>query len=278
MIVEDIRETLEKEIDNLGHYDDRELERITKHSRGHQISNATEGWVNKYLNSIDLDAKSYYYLDFVEELFNQIGRDKKEIKNVLNNVWWHSTKKLIVKKSNINEFVKGEELSSWQQSSADLILFYGDEILEDCEKVIFINVKGHDSSRSSRAPNIISGQKLMDIFKGLLETNKLEKANYWFIGVDYRIDDFAKVENIHVADLFRLDMTKIKQINFDAAIQLQWHVRNMIEKDQTRLELIKEFADEFLSAWESHTEKKTKKYKEMRDEIITLLESREYFH
>jgi len=275
---EEIRERLEREIIHFNEDQRGVLQGINEHSRGHQISNATEGWLNDFLNSIEWDVESFYYLDFVKTLFEEIGRNKSEIKEILNSAWWHSIKKLIIKKKNIDEFVDGEDLTSWQQSSADLILFYGEDYLEDLEKVIFINVKGHDASRASRPPNIISGQKLMEIFKGLLEENKVGIANYWFIGIDYLINDEAEVQDIHVADLFKLDMEAIPQINFDAAIQLQWHVRDMVEKEQTRLELIENFANEFYQSWRYHSEQKSEKYKEMRDEILSLLNAREFIN
>ena len=66
-----------------------------------------------------------------------------------------------------------------------------------------------------------------------------------------------------IRELFKLKLSELQQINFDAAIQIQWHVKDMIEAEQARTTFIAELGDTFIAQWKSHSRNKTERYTEL---------------
>lgn len=100
----------------------------------------------------------------------------------------------------------------------------------------------------------------------------LKNAELWFLGVDYTVaSEGGQVKKINIKELFKLEVAKIPQINFDAAIQIQWHVSNMIEKNQTKREFVLNLVNEFMKRWTRHSESKQKKYEKIAQSIKTNL-------
>lgn len=63
-------------------------------------------------------------------------------------------------------------------------------------------------------------------------------------------------------DLFKLDLNKAPPINFDAAIQIQWHLKEMVEDENQTLDRFAiELGKKYLKEWEI--------FKKQRDEKIT---------
>lgn len=242
---------------------------------GHEAGAPIERWVKTSLENIDWGdwhIGVYFPNEFLQTVFSRIGRNKDRIVEALNSTWWGP---LIVSKKQIGRFVEGHAVDRWQQEGADIVVSYGADVLEDINDVVLINAKSHDVERASRPPNIMSAQRLLEYFAFILERKDLlkllEKVNLWFLGVDYSVEDNkATVSDVHIKDLFSLHLAKLPQINFDAAIQIQWHVRDMVEKSQDKLAFMKELAETFMKQWKSHSGRKEEKYEKLVRRIKKL--------
>jgi len=234
---------------------------------GHEAGAPAEEWVRLAL--LENKWNVFYPNQFLDEYLKPFKKDRAFIQTQLAKVWWSP---LIITNKQIVEFLAGKPIGRWQQEAADLVLFYGSEISKEPEKVILINVKSHEVNRDSRAPNIISAQRLLEFCHFLLSQSdvksSLDKLDYWFIGVSWQNDTKgAKIQGIFLKDLFKLDTEKIPQINFDAAIQIQWHVKDMKEIEQTKLQFIERLANSFILQWRNHSKKKSDKYEILVKEI-----------
>jgi len=126
---------------------------------GHAAGTPLEHWVLSFLDQNEWNIS--FPNDFLTQLIQGWPKNKGIISEKLDSFWWA---KLIVSPSQIDKYIQGERINRWQQEAADLILFYGKELPKDANDVILINVKSHDVSRSSRPPNIISAQRLLQFF------------------------------------------------------------------------------------------------------------------
>jgi len=261
-----IRKKIESEFSDIFKDEDNLIFEVESGAYGHSAGDAIEGWLKSNLLKNGWDV--YYTHEFLSEVFPLIGKDKTNIINYLDNLWWGN---LIHTKRQINDFIKGEEIGPFQQSGADIVLFYGNNIDTEPEKLILINAKSHNIDRMSRAPNIISAQKILTYFKDTLQkdSDMINNFEYWFFGVNNTqiSPKLGKVESIHIKDLFKIDTDCISQINFDAAIQIQFHLADMPEIKQTKLEFIDRLSDLFIEKWKIHSERKEKKYEKLYDDI-----------
>jgi hypothetical protein len=240
---------------------------IKSDAYGHEAGAPAEEWVRLCL--VENKWRVFYPNQFIEEFLNQFKKERTFLVTQLAKVWWSP---LIVTNKQIVEFLAGKKIGRWQQEAADLVLFYGTDISVEPEKVILINVKSHEINRESRAPNIISAQRLLEFCHFLISQNSvkssLDKLDYWFIGVYWQNDPRgARIQEIYLKDLFKLDTEQIPQINFDAAIQIQWHVKDMVEKEQTKLQFIERLANSFIAQWRNHSKKKSDKYEKLVNDI-----------
>ena len=243
---------------------------------GHEAGMPIEEWVKRNLERIDWgDQRVYAYFpnEFLSVVFSRIGKDRSRIEKVVQQAWWGP---LLVSKRQIREFMSGKTVRRWQQEGADIILFYGRDLVKDLDEVVLINVKSHDVSRASRPPNIMSAQRLLEFFSNLLQNayfvSKIDKVNLWFLGVYYTVTSGGAIaDDVHVRDLFMLDLDKLPQINFDAAIQIQWHVKNMLEIEQDKLTFIESLADTFIEQWRNHSGRKEEKYESLVGSIKTVV-------
>jgi len=234
---------------------------------GHEAGMPVESWAINVLRANGW--KAYYPNEFLAEVFSGIGKDEIKITRALTNIWWAP---LLVSRQQIKKFISGEVLGRWQQEGADIVLKYGASI----EQVILINVKSHESKRSSRPPNIMSAQRLIEFFHGILRRNAemINRVELWFLGVYYSASEKgAEASSVFIRDLFKLDTSQIPQINFDAAIQIQWHIEDMVEIQQSKPEFIKRLAETFITEWRTHSRSKTKKYEKLVGEISHLIKS-----
>ena len=188
-------------------------------------------------------------------------------------------KNYVISRRQLEVALRGIKIPTYQQSMADIVLFYGgDDIVENLNDVVLINVKSHNIDRESRDPNIISAKRVLEFSKDLLERalvfpDFINKANLWFIGLYFRRhNEYSEIIEVHVKDLFKLDVTKIPVINFDAAIQIQWHVKNMVERDNVdKLTFIESLAEEYLKRWEEFARRRTVRLKGVVDELKNLV-------
>lgn len=271
MSVIEIENTVEEYFKNLLESDDEIIISISSKSYGHATGDTIEELLLNHLQECGLDA--YFTSDFVEEVFKTIGPNKRRLERSLDKIWW--SKLPLYSTNQKNNFLKGKPVGSYQQAGADIVIFYGEDLAKEPEKAILVNAKSHSLDRKSRAPNIISAQRLLEFCRELLkEEEMLEYAEYWFIGVNHKQinKDNAKVKDILVKDLFKIDVSKIPQINFDAAIQIQSHVEDMAQLDQNKKQFIKDLINRFIESWNHHKNKKEEKYIKLYNDITLLLE------
>ncbi len=245
---------------------------------GHAVGDQIEALVRRELQKTRWEVEVLKVSEFVTKALGELGYSSEShpsIQDMYERLreadWWSP---LVVSKKSIEDFAENGSASDWQQAGADLVLLRGDLIFDAKSEVVLLNVKSHDTSRSSRPPNIMSAQRLLEFLASILRSGNaktwLEKASLLFVGVEY--DGSNKhIGEIFVKDLFKLSVTQIPQINFDAAIQIQWHVRDMKEIRQTKLEFIERLARRFDADWKAHAEQKTKLYRSLLDQIAGSL-------
>jgi hypothetical protein len=242
---------------------------------GHEAGAPVERWVKTVLEKIKWDIKVYIPNELLQQIFARIGKNRTKIEELSQDVWWGP---LLISKQQIDQFLKDAQIKSWQQAGADIILFYGKDVLNDIEDVVLLNVKSHAADRASRPPNIMSAQRLLVYFAYILEgprlSKKLEKMNIWFVGIDHATKNGkTRVVDANIRDLFALDLSELPQINFDAAIQIQWHVKDMVETDQDKLTFMINLAETFLKQWHLHSHYKEDKYVSLVKKIVELARS-----
>lgn len=233
---------------------------------GHSAGNPLELWIKEELTKNGW--KVYFPNKFISEIFDKIG-DLPKIIQFLKGTFWD---KLLITRKQFEDFLAKKPIMRWQQEGADLVLFYGKDIIKEPNKVILLNVKSHEFSRKSRNPNIMSAQRLLEYLESLIgrENGKelLKLSCLWFVGVTYNATkDGGKLVGIYIKDLFKIDTSKIPQINFDAAIQIQWHVENMIEIEQNNEDFALRLSEEFIKRWKKHSRHKEEKYTQLVQKI-----------
>lgn len=250
---------------------------ITENAFGHSASGAIEDWTVEQLNKIDSNFKAYFPEEFLIELFTKIGKDVKKIETALQSSWWScwlGTSKYV------RNFISDKPLERSQQDGADILLFYGTDVLTDINSVILINAKSHNLEKNSRPPNIVSCKRLLEDFQCLLNPKHsdtwLPLANYWFVSCSWLFKDGnATIKEIDLRDLFKLDLVNSKglTVNFDAAIQLQCHVKQMIELEQKKMQFMKNFSQLVSDQWKSFMKKRDKQYSDLTNTVFELISS-----
>jgi len=240
-----------------------------------------ELWTRDMLRSCGCSAfLQEEFLEYVVREMRRRGYAPSKIKYIITEETWWGLGTYVISSNQLDAALKGSKIPTYQQSMADIMLFYGNDIMQDLNDVILINVKSHDIDRESRDPNIISAKRVLEFFKDLLEKSirfgspqLINKIALWFIGIYYkRHDEYSKIVEIYVKDFFKLDVTKIPVINFDAAIQIQWHIKNMIEReDIDKLSFIESLVDEYLKRWQEFMKRRTVKIEETVKELKKLV-------
>ncbi|MDG6970670.1 MAG: HincII family type II restriction endonuclease [Nitrososphaerota archaeon] len=186
--------------------------------------------------------------------------------------WWAT---LLVNRQTVTDFLRSGNCSPWQQAGADIVLVQGVYPFNRANELTLINVKSHSVDRDSRPPNIMSGQRLLEFFHYLLtrgdRLESLTAANLWFIGVGYD-GRSGTIRTTQVKDLFKLAVDRIPQINFDAAIQLQFDVDKIPEVVQSRTDFVRQLAERFIKDWRVHSLSKERRYSRLTSEIIARLD------
>ncbi len=270
-----LRRTMEAELKQLLTGDPKEL-RVrgieSEEAYGHLAGSPLEIWLKEKMTRFSWKVAIYFPNEFVDSVLKEFRAHKRESKEVRELTWWGN---LLVSQQQLRDFADGKPLQRWQQEAADIVLHYGQDLWTGINDVILLNVKSHSLVRESRPPNIMSAQRLLEFLNWLLnhETARtlMEKTNYWFVGISWELapGPTGLVREIHVRDLFKLDVKAIPQINFDAAIQIQWHVKDMTEIPQDKLAFVEGLATVFNKAWEQHSRQKQLKYSRLVDEIKT---------
>lgn len=242
---------------------------------GHEAGTQLEDWLKRKLEELDWDVNVYFPNELATSALRAIATNSREPETIFQSSWWGP---LLVKKKQLTDFARGTPLQRWQQEAADIIIHYGADLFEGINDVVLLNVKSHSVARESRPPNIVSGQRLLEFLHGLLAHRNaalmLHKMNLWFVGIpwEFRPGVGGIVRDVHIRDLFKLDVTRIPQINFDAAIQIQWHVRDMIEIEQDKLTFVEKLVDTFTDRWQQHVRQKQSKYEPLARSLKERIE------
>ena len=182
--------------------------------------------------------------------------------------WWSP---LLLNRKAVEGYLERGVCQKWQQAGADLTMAQGRYPFTGVNDLVLLNVKSHELGRASRPPNIMSGLRLLEFFDRILVDKNsyalLNATNLWLVGIGYRDVSPVKVEEVKVLDLFRIDVTDISQINFDAAIQLQFRVSDMEERPQSKLDFISALSERFLNDWRRHVTQKDAKFTRLVDRI-----------
>jgi len=230
---------------------------------------AIENYAKKNNIQIKVFLQEEFLREVVDKLKNRGYTTPQRIENFLyENTWWglkpsSQGQHYFFSKRQLEDAIAGRDVRAYQQSIADLVVFYGDDLIADINKIVAINVKSHDLGKHSRHPNIVSAKRLLEYFNDILEKNPsyLDDFELWFIGIYYeRRGSYAHLSQneVYLRDLFKLKISEIPVINFDAAIQLQWHIKEMEEDpSQTKEDFIKNLAVETQKRWKEFSEKRT---------------------
>lgn len=234
---------------------------------GHATGDTIEKWVFDSLSDLEHDTVFSPHV-FLNNILNHNKKEKLDHIKILNNTWWA---KIVL----LGKPVIRDSYQKSQQEGADLIL-HNKHVEYDClDNIRLINVKSHNMDKKSRHPNILSSMRLIKFIFYILKHDRrdefLNMMNYWIISISH---SNGVIKEIHAKDLFLLDISKIPMINFDAALQIQWHVKDMVEiPDQTKIDFIRDFVDQFITSWEQHKTSKDEKYKLLAKDIRKLIKS-----
>jgi len=250
---------------------------ISRRAHGSAAGIPFEEWVVNALKSCKLNA--FLQEGFIEYVVKELPKSvpSSSIENIVfEETWWGS---YVVSESQLKAALKNGKPTVYQQSLADVIVFYGSDVSRDLNDVLIINVKSHDVNKQSRPPNIISALRVLEFGKDLLMKAQvyrcfIDKANIIFVGIYYSIEDnICHIKNIYVKDFFKLDVNKMPPINFDAAIQIQWHVGDMEENpDIDKITFLENLAKKYFIQWQKFMGERTKNIENLINELNKLIE------
>lgn len=217
------------------------------HAIGSRVETFAHDLLQKCLPGVNDQISVHWPHEFLNKLLGKHQMMGLDHAGIISRTWWG---KLLLQKS-----PKFETYKQTQGLGADLISHYGDGF-DDLDGVILLNVKSRNLDRKGRHPNIISAYRLLDYFSSIGNEkpagDSLDKVQYWVMGFDHKS---GLIQNVHVKDLFKLDVSKMPAINFDAALQLQWHVSEMETlPNQTNREFVSNFTEKFNADWIEHKE------------------------
>jgi hypothetical protein len=258
-------------------YPDKTVRGISRRVHGSAAGIPFEEWVVNALKSCKLNAfLQEGFVEYVVKELQELGFSSFIENIVFEKTWWGS---YVVSESQLKAALKNEKPTVYQQSLADVIVFYGSDVSKDLNDVLIINVKSHDVSKLSRPPNIISALRVLEFGKDLLTKAQyypdfIDKANIIFVGIYYSIkDNIGHIVDIYVKDFFKLDVNEMPPINFDAAIQIQWHVRDMVENPAIdKITFLENLAKKYLIEWQKFMGERTKVIENLINELNKLIE------
>lgn len=237
---------------------------------GHEVGTKLEKYsydmLQEGLPHIRRQIKTYWPHDFLNELQTFHQMRSLDHTKITSDAWWC---KLLLPGN-----PKNKNYMPTQSMGADLVCHYGDG-LADVDGVILVNVKSRNTERSGRDPNIISAYKLLTYFADMCNaypTNgRLDEIKYWVLGFEHKS---GLIQNAYVKDLFKLDVSKMPRVNFDSAMQIQWHVSKMdVLPDQTTRKFMSNFTKKFNNDWIFHTQKRNKHIQKRTNSIKKSLQA-----
>ncbi len=270
MKIEEIQEELEDYCNRINGLAKSEKPRINILSRatgsavGTQFERHFQGEIVDILN-VDI----FNSLEFVQYVINEY-LSQMPLAKLRKKVWWAELQQI---SDNAVKRIQRGEAPKLQQAFGDIILKYDN----GPNDIISLDIKSTEVSNgrpTGRDPNIVSAKRLLEFFTELFSTKShlVDKVHIWFVGFDYTPlgGGEVRIEKAHLRNLLKLDLDKAPPINFDAAIQIQWHLNKMIErKDQTLDEFAERLSEKFQAEWKLFTARRDKTL----NEVITRLDN-----
>jgi len=257
--------------------------RVPERRHGSAAGLPFEEWVLRVLRDRNCYLNAFLQEEFVKHVVVELRKyfSPDTTRNIIKRAtWWGD---YVVSDSQLDAALRNEEkIPIYQQSITDIIVLYGEgeDVRRNLNDVLLINVKSHDESRLSRPPNIISALRILGFARDLLKKSQqypdfVEKANLIFIGIYYQTkDDYAQIMEVYVKDFFKLDVEQMPPINFDAAIQIQWHVKDMIEKpDVDKLTFFECLSKKYLDEWQRFMKERTARAEDLVNELKQLIKA-----
>jgi hypothetical protein len=212
-------------------------------------------------------------IDFMKYIIENFLRNIK-LEELLRTTWWAGLQQFST--GNVRRIQRNEE-PKLQQALGDVVIKYG----EDLNDVVLINVKATEVSNGKpvgRPPNIVSAFRLLEFFLEMFEEKPLliDKVNTWLVGFYYNPIGNGKVKIIscRFLNIFKLDLEKAPEINFDAAIQIQWHLCDMIEREeQTLEEFAQKLASKYLTEWKAFTQRRNEKLERIIQRLLNAIKN-----
>jgi len=272
MSVEEIREKIQKFCIEITESNETEKSTLSipRGATGSGTGQPFENWLQNLLPEI-IEYQVFGKFDFAKYVIKNY-LNNKSLTSLLKTTWWAAFQQLTP--SSVRRIEEGEQ-PKLQQAFGDIIVKYGD----DWNDILLIDVKATEISNgkpTGRPPNIVSAFRLLRFFAGLFDekAHLIEKVNVWLIGFDYIPvgNGEVRINQAHCKDLFALDLDKTPSINFDAAIQIQWHLRDMVEReDQTLEEFARGLANKYLDDWKAFTNRRDKQIEEIVEKLLAAI-------
>ncbi|MEM5867286.1 MAG: HincII family type II restriction endonuclease [Candidatus Aenigmatarchaeota archaeon] len=252
--------------------EDKPVIEIYKGATGSAAGLPFEIWFKEIL-SRRIKYEIFERLEFMRYIVENYLLEKTSLKEFCKNVWYGEAQQFT--RNAIARIKKGKE-PKLQQTLGDIILKYG----KDLNDVILLNVKATEIDENGkpvgRAPNIVSAYRLLKFLANVYKKiGLIDKINVWLVGFYYLPIEGNRVQirKCYFRDLFKLDLNKAPPINFDAAIQIQWHLNEMVEdENQTLDKFAIDLGKKYLREWENFREKRDEKIKKVIDELFKAIE------
>jgi len=111
-----------------------------------------------------------------------------------------------------------------------------------------IDIKTRNISKSAQSPNIISAYKLAQLCAKMIDNNEFENFSINYFEVDWSLEKSDLIcKDTHYGNLFLAEPSSL-YINWSAALQIQFHVSDLIQSyDGTRKQWTKEYLKHFVA-------------------------------
>jgi len=228
--------------------------------------------------SKNMEIKTMGKSAFLKGLVIESG-EQFDVSNLQKETWWAKVQQL--SPNVIKQLESGKE-PKLQQALGDVIVICGASLND----IVLVNVKATELVESKpvgRPPNIVSALRLIEFLIDLFRDRPQlkEKVHVWIVCFEYTLvsGSKARVDGCHLRDMFKLDLSKAPPINFDAAIQIQWHVRDMVEATNMTLdEFSRQLVNKVTTDWRKFSKKRNRQWEGLGKELLSVLDNRSKVH
>ncbi len=99
-----------------------------------------------------------------------------------------------------------------------------------------IDIKTFNLEKKGQPPNIISAYKLAHMCNIMLKKKEFNTHNITYVGISWRLsENKLKAKEVSIKELFKSDPKKL-YINWAAALQIQFHIKNLDQQYNGNLE------------------------------------------